>query len=288
MGKVILIGGLIILLIILIMYFRSEYEKNNFVLMKYKFESDKIKTAKKFIFISDLHDKQFGKDNEKLIEAIEECKPDFIVIGGDMMVTKGLVDLKPSLLFCEKISKKYKVYYANGNHELRMKNEKYGDLYSVLNKAIKEMGIYRLEDSCEKIEEICIYGLDIDKKYYKKLDNAEFDNTYIEEKLGSVSKDKFNILLAHSPLFLNAYAKWGADLVLSGHFHGGTVRVWKDIGLMTPQIHFFSDMVHGLKKKDATNLIISSGLGTHSINIRLNDRAELILIELLPLHKGKD
>ncbi len=288
MGKVILIGGLIILLIILIMYFRSEYEKNNFVLMKYKFESDKIKTAKKFIFISDLHDKQFGKDNEKLIEAIEECKPDFIVIGGDMMVTKGLVDLKPSLLFCEKISKKYKVYYANGNHELRMKNEKYGDLYSVLNKAVKEMGIYRLEDSCEKIEEICIYGLDIDKKYYKKLDNAEFDNTYIEEKLGSVSVDKFNILLAHSPLFLNAYAKWGADLVLSGHFHGGTVRVWKDIGLMTPQIHFFSDMVHGLKKKDATNLIISSGLGTHSINIRLNDRAELILIELLPLHKGKD
>lgn len=288
MGKVILIGGLIILLIILIMYFRSEYEKNNFVLMKYKFESDKIKTAKKFIFISDLHDKQFGKDNEKLIEAIEECKPDFIVIGGDMMVTKGLVDLKPSLLFCEKISKKYKVYYANGNHELRMKNEKYGDLYSVLNKAVKEMGIYRLEDSCEKIEEICIYGLDIDKKYYKKLDNAEFDNTYIEEKLGSVSKDKFNILLAHSPLFLNAYAKWGADLVLSGHFHGGTVRVWKDIGLMTPQIHFFSDMVHGLKKKDATNLIISSGLGTHSINIRLNDRAELILIELLPLHKEKD
>lgn len=288
MGKVILIGGLIILLIILIMYFRSEYEKNNFVLMKYKFESDKIKTAKKFIFISDLHDKQFGKDNEKLIEAIEECKPDFIVIGGDMMVTKGLVDLKPSLLFCEKISKKYKVYYANGNHELRLKNEKYGDLYSVLNKAVKEMGIYRLEDSCEKIEEICIYGLDIDKKYYKKLDNAEFDNTYIEEKLGSVSKDKFNILLAHSPLFLNAYAKWGADLVLSGHFHGGTVRVWKDIGLMTPQIHFFSDMVHGLKKKDATNLIISSGLGTHSINIRLNDRAELILIELLPLHKGKD
>ena len=288
MGKVILIGGLIILLIILIMYFRSEYEKNNFVLMKYKFESDKIKTAKKFIFISDLHDKQFGKDNEKLIEAIEECKPDFIVIGGDMMVTKGLVDLKPSLLFCEKISKKYKVYYANGNHELRMKNEKYGDLYSVLNKAVKEMGIYRLEDSCEKIEEICIYGLDIDKKYYKKLDNAEFDNTYIEEKLGSVSKDKFNILLAHSPLFLNAYAKGGADLVLSGHFHGGTVRVWKDIGLMTPQIHFFSDMVHGLKKKDATNLIISSGLGTHSINIRLNDRAELILIELLPLHKGKD
>ena len=288
MGKVILIGGLIILLIILIMYFRSEYEKNNFVLMKYKFESDKIKTAKKFIFISDLHDKQFGKDNEKLIEAIEECKPDFIVIGGDMMVTKGLVDLKPSLLFCEKISKKYKVYYANGNHELRMKNEKYGDLYSVLNKAVKEMGIYRLEDSCEKIEEICIYGLDIDKKYYKKLDNAEFDNTYIEEKLGSVSKDKFNILLAHSPLFLNAYAKWGADLVLSGHFHGGTVRVWKDIGLMTPQIHFFSDMVHGLKKKDATNLIISSGLGTHSINIRLNDRAELILIELLPLHTNKD
>jgi len=185
-----------------------------------------------------------------------------------MMITKGLVDLKPGLLFCEKLAKKYKVYYANGNHELRLKDEKYDGLYDELNKSAKKMGICRLEDSCKQLEDICIYGLDIDKKYYKKLDNAEFDKAYIESKLGAVNDKSFSILLAHSPLFLNAYADWGADLALSGHFHGGTVRVWKDIGLMTPQIHFFSDMVHGLKKKDNTNLIISSGLGTHSINIR--------------------
>ena len=288
MGKLVLIGIVVILFILLILYFRSEYEKNSFVLVKYRFKSKKIKTAKKVIFISDLHDKQFGKDNEKLINAIDECKPDFIVIGGDMMITKGLVDLKPGLLFCEKLAKKYKVYYANGNHELRLKDKKYDGLYDELNKSAKKMGICRLEDSCKQLEDICIYGLDINKKYYKKLDNAEFDKAYIESKLGAVNDERFSILLAHSPLFLNAYAGWGADLALSGHFHGGTVRVWKDIGLMTPQIHFFSDMVHGLKKKDNTNLIISSGLGTHSINIRLNDRAELILIELLPLHTNKD
>ena len=72
MGKLVLIGIVVILFILLILYFRSEYEKNSFVLVKYRFKSKKIKTAKKVIFISDLHDKQFGKDNEKLINAIDE------------------------------------------------------------------------------------------------------------------------------------------------------------------------------------------------------------------------
>lgn len=66
------------------------------------------------------------------------------------------------------------------------------------------------------------------------------DQAYIEKKLGPASRDHFQILLAHSPLFFEAYRKWGADLTLSGHFHGGTIRLPVLGGVMTPQYQFFS------------------------------------------------
>ena len=67
----------------------------------------------------------------------------------------------------------------------------------------------------------------IKKAYSKKL--ALMDQAYIEKKLGPASRDHFQILLAHSPLFFEAYRKWGADLTLSGHFHGAPYgfRFWE-------------------------------------------------------------
>ena len=87
-------------------------------------------------------------------------------------------------------------------------------------------------------------------------------------------------MLSHSPLFFDAYLSWGADITLSGHFHGGTIRLGSNIGLMTPQFQFFSDKVVGLKRKDNSYLIISSGLGTHSINIRFNNKPQVVVVHI--------
>ena len=86
--------------------------------------------------------------------------------------------------------------------------------------------------------------------------------------------------MSHSPLFIKDYAKCDVDLTSCGHFHGGTVRLPYGIGVMTPQFHFFSRLVVGMKRFGEMVEIIGAGLGTHSINIRLNDMSELIVINL--------
>ena len=115
--------------------------------------------------------------------------------------------------------------------------------------------------------------------YYLRRFKKPLDKGYIKERL-HIDKSHYNILLAHSPLFIKDYAKCGVDLTLCGHFHGGTVRLPYGIGVMTPQFHFFSRLVVGMKRFGEMVEIIGAGLGTHSINIRLNDMSELIVINL--------
>ena len=98
--------------------------------------------------------------------------------------------------------------------------------------------------------------------------------------MGPCRKDGYQILLAHSPLYLEQYEKWGADLTFSGHFHGGTIRLPYLGGVMSPQLQFFTNRDKGLLKIGHADCIISGGLGTHSINIRLNNLPELIIVTL--------
>ena len=94
------------------------------------------------------------------------------------------------------------------------------------------------------------------------------------------------ILLAHSPLYFDAYAKWGADLTLSGHFHGGTIRLPGLGGVMTPQYQFFLPWCAGIFEKQGHYMAVSRGLGTHSINIRLNNRPQLLVIRICHPKEG--
>ena len=97
-------------------------------------------------------------------------------------------------------------------------------------------------------------------------------------------KDRVNILMMHSPLYLEEAAAWGADLVLSGHFHGGTIRLPLPgrPGLMTPQFQFFVKECSGLHTSEngRTKMIVSRGIGTHSVDIRFNDLPEISIIEM--------
>lgn len=106
----------------------------------------------------------------------------------------------------------------------------------------------------------------------------------MERKLGrgpsACKKEPFTILLAHSPLYFDSYARWGADLTLAGHFHGGTIRIPGLGGVMTPQYQFFLPWCAGDFERDGKRMIVSRGLGTHSINIRFNNRPQLALIRL--------
>lgn len=269
-------GGLFII--------RSEYERNELVTEYFEVRSPKIKGAgKRFVFLTDLHDKEFGKDNVRLLTAIREVRPDVVLVGGDMMVAKGVGDLTVSLKLLKTLSEEFPVVCANGNHELRMRREKeiYGNKYGEYRQALREMGIELLSDRHISIgEDIELYGLNLLPEHYKP-GYPMMKAGFIETVLGDVNEEKFTILMAHSPMFFKEYAKWGADLTLAGHFHGGTIRLPIVGGVMTPQFQFFFPWCAGIfEGEEERKLLVGRGLGTHSINIRFRNQPQVVVVDV--------
>ena len=269
---------------------RSEYEKKHFSVEVTEIISPKLERDRNLVFLSDLHNNEFGRDNGELVAAIHRLNPDAVLSGGDMMVCKGKRDIKVPLKLFRQLAASYPVYCGNGNHENRMVWERslYGDLYEEYRDAMAAMGVHYLEDSFAFLgRDLRIAGLDLSPCFYRKALYQKaplMPEGYMERKLGkgpSVCKEEpFTILLAHSPLYFDSYVRWGADLTLAGHFHGGTIRIPGLGGVMTPQYQFFLPWCAGDFERNGKRMIVSRGLGTHSINIRLNNRPQLVLIRL--------
>lgn len=265
---------------------RSQYERDHFLVEETVIYSDKINKPYTLVFLSDLHDKEFGTGNRALIASIARTNPDAILFGGDTMVVKHRVcDLGVTEHLLRELVKLCPVFYGNGNHEQRLKRERgdYKGKYSSFLGILRKYGVTYLQDSTVTWgDDLAISGLDIDPVYYKDFTPEIMKEAYITKRLGQPKADRFHILLAHSPLFFDAYEVWGADLTLSGHFHGGTIRLPIAGGIMTPQFQFFLPWCAGEFEKKGHHLIVSRGLGTHSINIRLGNRPQVIVIKLEP------
>lgn len=263
-----------------VLLLRSFFERKNFKIVHYVIANKKLNAEKKTVFLTDLHNNTFGKNNKRLLKAIDKISPDFILIGGDLITVKDKLGIENVLPLLKKLGEKYNCIYANGNHEQRLKENKFGIDYIQYKEMVEKLGIVYLSDSSIDIgENICIHGLDLKKKYYYRRCKDNLSPNYVKNRL-NINRKNFNILLAHSPLFIKDYAESEVDLVLAGHFHGGTIRLPGGIGLMTPQYQFFNRLVAGVKKLGSMIQITSAGLGTHSINIRLNDMSELVVIHL--------
>lgn len=286
MIKLILIGIILVILALL----ESEREKNKLSIERYLFTSNKIKKDYKIVFLSDLHNKEFGKRNSQLINKIKKEKPDLILIGGDIIVTKGDVvnfDVLNNLL--NDLKDVAKIIYVNGNHELRMFRDKYADSYGKHQdefiKILKDNSVSYLNDESIKFDELYIYGLNLDNSFYKDFSVKKMSKDYIENKLGKCKREEYNILLVHSPLYFDEYENWGADLTLCGHFHGGVLRIGKQ-GVLTSQWQLFHKWCCGQFKINNSNMVVSRGLGGHTINVRLNNLPEISLIELKKANKN--
>ena len=184
----------------------------------------------------------------------------------------------------EKLVERYPVYYAFGNHEQRMKEEPltYSGWWQSYWKVLKDSGMHVLVNKSEEIIKnggtMRISGITLPRECYRKGRIPSLSAGYLDQKLGKASDKNFELLLAHTPTFAKTYADWGADLVLSGHFHGGTIRIPGLGGVMTPQLQFFSPLARGSVTQKNTNIIVSGGLGTHSINVRLNNLPQLVVL----------
>jgi len=275
---------MILCFIVLVLFWVMLFDSNRFVVVKYKISQNKLKKAYRAVVLADLHNKQFGKSNELLLKAIDEQQPDGIWIAGDILTAHPGKSMQVAIDFMTELAKKYPVYYGNGNHEHRLKlyPETYGDMADEYAKALEEAGVRPLVNEHILLEEynLAIYGVEIDRTYYKRFTIPEMEEQYLGEILGKPDEKCFNVLLAHNPDYFSNYAGWGADLVLSGHIHGGMVRIpgWR--GVVSPSIRLFPHYDGGKFTEGKSTMILSRGLGMHTIPVRLFNPGELVVVEV--------
>ena len=280
-------------------FLRSEFEKKKIKTEYYSLRTEKLRGKTRLVFISDLHSHVFGKDNEELVRRIKELSPDAVLIGGDMMTCGKKTEEPPRMetvnrLLDRLFEEGFEVFYAEGNHETRM-FERFAGTYEKwklkYNDSINPKMHY-LDDAYAFIklpetgERIRVFGITLGMEYYERQkpgfgNRHEMPEDYISGKIGEKRQDEFTLLMMHSPLYMREAHKWGADLVLSGHFHGGTVRIPFAGGLMTPQLQLFVRECAGLHRLWDTVMIVNRGLGTHSIKIRFNDLPEISCIDIV-------
>ena len=227
--------------------------------------------------VSDLHNAEMGKDNEKLLTMLRDADPDMIAITGDLVDSRNN-DIEVALQFVREAVKIAPCYYVTGNHEARISE------YDELKAGMEAAGVTVLEDAQTEIsltgEFIRLIGVN-DPSYqtdYLFGDAKTVMNTKLEEL--HTEQDRFTILLSHRPELFETYVDHDLDLVLSGHAHGGQFRLPFVGGLVAPNQGFFPEYDAGLYSMNHTNMIVSRGIGNSILPFRFNNRPEVIIIEL--------
>ena len=265
-------------------------ELSHFKVTHYTIHTPKIDAnAKpvKIAFLSDMHNQEYGKRNNRLMQALIRENPDLILIGGDMLIGKENVSPAPAWRLIRQLPRIAPVYYTNGNHEQRMRENvaTYGESYPLYKKALEEAGVRFLEnESVVKTldgTKLRITGLELPSQTYTRFKKVPVSRENLLDLVGEAEEDMYQILLAHNPTYSATYKEWGADLVLSGHLHGGVARVpgWR--GVITPQACLFPKYSGEMTREGDKTIVVSRGLGSHTISFRLFNTPELVMMELL-------
>lgn len=223
--------------------------------------------------ISDLHNAKFGKDNKRLIEQIRKQAPDIIVLTGDLVDSRH-TDISVAISFAKQVAAIAPTYYVTGNHEGRLDDPE--DFLEEL----KATGVILLLDDSVVLQrngdKILLAGL-TDPTLRQDTTESGMRQALNDQIADS---DLYTIVLSHNPEYFPVYTACEADLVLSGHLHGGQFRLPGIGGVYAPGQGFFPKLDAGLYKEGRTDMIISRGLGNSAFPFRLNNRPEIVLITL--------
>lgn len=261
----------------------SRRERDRISLSEYNLSDSRIKGNVRIAVVSDLHNREFGNYNRRLVKKIDDIKPDIIIVPGDLITGKPAYENEISIELIKTLGSKYPVYIGRGNHELRadLYRDKYGDMWDELYDKTSKYAKWLLNEKIylEKYN-IVLSGADIGNEYYRRFKTNPMPVDYMESILGSCDTDCYNIMIAHNPDYFPMYSGYGADLTLSGHVHGGIIIIPGMGGLLSPMVRFFPRYYKGLYEYDGKQMIVSAGLGNHTINFRVNNNPELICINL--------
>lgn len=221
--------------------------------------------------VSDLHNATIGKGNSRLLSAIRDAEPDIIVITGDLVDSRK-TDMDVAFDFVRKAAQIAPVLYVSGNHEARLD-------YAAIRRGLQEAGANILDDAK------MIHGNGEDSLTFLGLADRSFSSAEeMSEKLDSLIRETsgYRILLCHRPELFDIFQEKDIDLMLSGHVHGGQVRIPFLGGLYTPDQGLFPKYDAGLFEAEGSRLLISRGLGDTILPLRIGNRHVLPVIELRP------
>lgn len=254
------------------------YCSNTIKIKNYSISTDKLNSSAKFVFISDLHCKEYGDKNSELVSKIKEQNPLFIAVGGDM-VNKYSSDDHVMRELLPQLADIAPTYCILGNHELILKDEINfkNDINSTSAKLL-DNEMVTIEANGEKI----LLGGMSDFPYYE-FNAPDYDTPerYFWDDFKDKSKNGYSILLHHQPEYLESIMQdSNVDLVMCGHTHGGAVQIPFIGGLFAPNQGFFPKYDKGEFDLYDTKMIISAGLGDAYPVLRLNNCPEISVVEI--------
>lgn len=258
---------LVVLLVVWLVWENTALEENTYVI-----QGQIPPGVEGFVIaqVSDLHNTQ----NSKLLPILRNAEPDMIAITGDMIDSRR-TDLDVAIAFAQEAVQIAPCYYVPGNHESRIEE------YAQFREAMIAAGVIVLENAKTRIqynnEEVTLAGIQ-DPDFTDVVDEADWISEQLSEILGP--EDGFVILLSHRPEYLQTYAESEVDLVLSGHAHGGQIRLPFVGGVIAPNQGLFPDYDGGVYVQENTQMVVSRGVGNSVFPLRVNNRPEVVLIEL--------
>ena len=260
------------------------WENTHFVITNYEYKAPKVpremnglrllqisdlhnqsfgKGNRRLLQISDLHNQSFGKENRRLLEAVRRCEPDGIMITGDL-IDSTFTDTDKALTFAKALTDIAPVYYCTGNHEHRLEAVELERFLADL----EDAGVCVLWDRA-----VPFYGGTL-----AGLQEPSGREHSVRELIRDIPEEDFVLLLSHKPHYFEHYLD--ADLVLTGHAHGGQVRLPWIGGLFAPGQSWFPKYTEGFYTMEDTTMLVSRGAGNSHRIPRVFNFPELVLLTL--------
>ena len=246
----------------------------------YEIDSNKIPGGFdnfKIVQISDFHNTKSDTLIDSITNKIKEEKPNIIAITGDL-VDRNRTNINVAIDLIQKIKETAPIYYLTGNHEYCIE-----DRYNDLKKLLEENGVTILNNKVNVIEigdsKINLAGID-DPRFVGESYSAPC--YVVDDVLSKLEYDKnlYTILLSHRPEVFDIYVNYQLDLVLTGHAHGGQIRVPFIGGIFSPGQGMFPKYTAGKYKENETSMIVSRGIGNSTFPFRVHNRPDLVVIKL--------
>lgn len=232
----------------------------------------------RLVQLSDLHKRVYPHGERRLLQKIQQCQPDIIVITGDL-VSRFVTDFTERTALLKALRQIAPVYLTLGNHEWDMQPQQMAAYRAM----VKQSGCVLLENETAVLQRngmVCyLAGASLrigiyHNETFQYRDLESYTAADLTADLGA--KKGCTILLAHSPFPAESYFTWGADFTLSGHVHGGIVRLPVVGGLLSPERRFLPQYSKGIYEKDGRYLYVNCGIG----KLRLGNPSEVAEITL--------